>query len=54
MKKEINVKIDHVGMFSNRFHPADVMFQLGFSGEGGCKKCRLMKTVNHLDVCDLF
>jgi len=41
MKKEINVKIDHVGMFSNRFHPADVMFQLGFSGEGGCKKMPL-------------
>lgn len=36
MRKIIPVKIDHVGIFSNKFHPADVMFQLGFSGEGGC------------------
>lgn len=36
MRKEVAVKIDHVGMFSNNFHPAEVMFQLGFSGEGGC------------------
>lgn len=36
MKKTIPVKIDHVGMFSNQFHPANVMFALGFSGEGGC------------------
>lgn len=36
MRKIIPVKIDHVGMFSNLFHPANVMFRLGFSGEGGC------------------
>ena len=36
MRKIIPVKIDHVGMFSNKFHPANVMFRLGFSGEGGC------------------
>lgn len=35
MRKIIPVKIDHVGMFSNRFHPAEVMFKLGFSGEAG-------------------
>lgn len=36
MRKIIPVKIDHVGIFSNSLHPADVMFHLGFSGEGGC------------------
>lgn len=36
MKKMIPVKIDHIGFFSNNFHPADVMFKLGFSGEAGC------------------
>lgn len=35
MRKVIPVKIDHVGMFSNRFHPADVIYKLGFSGEAG-------------------
>lgn len=41
VKYEIPVKIDHVGLFSNNFHPADVMFKLGFSGEGGCAKMPL-------------
>ena len=41
MKYEIPVKIDHVGLFSNNFHPASVMFELGFSGEGGCKEMPL-------------
>lgn len=35
MRKIIPVKIDHVGMFSNRFHPAEAIFKLGFSGEAG-------------------
>lgn len=41
MKKEIPVKIDHVGIFSNNLHPAEVMFKLGFSGEGGCTQLKL-------------
>lgn len=35
MRKIIPVKIDHVGMFSNNFHPANAIFRLGFSGEAG-------------------
>lgn len=41
MKYDIPVKIDHVGLFSNCLHPADIMFELGFSGEGGCTKMPL-------------